>query len=246
MLRSVKSIYGYKIAATDGTIGKAHDVYFDDENWAIRYLVVDTGTLLTGHKVLIFPIATAQPDWKRQVIPVGLSKDHIENSPPIDKDKPVSKQHEIDLHTYFNLAPYWTAGMGGPWGTAVPPMPEGFVPPPESDDESGDPHLRSTRELTGYHLQALGGEIGHVEDFIVDDESWHVRYMVIKTKNWLPGKKVILPPAWIERFSWKEKKVFCELSRDEIKNAPEYDPEQPINRDYEIQYYDYYGRPAYF
>jgi uncharacterized protein YrrD len=245
MLRSAKSIRGYSIRATDGDIGKAHDILFDDRQWRIRYLVVDTGTWLPGRKVLIFPIALAQPDWQRLAIPVGLSKERIHKSPTTEADKPVSKQHERELHTYFNWAPYWPEGAAA-YGTAYPPIPQADQEQNAPGNDAGDPHLRSTREVTGYHIQALDGQIGHVEDFILDDEDWTIRYLIIDTRNWLPGRKVIVSPMWIDRVSWSEKKVFWNLSQKEIKKAPEYDPSAPINREYEARLYDYYGRPAYF
>ncbi len=245
MLRSVISLYGYKIRATDGEIGKVHEFFFDDEHWAVRYLVADTGGVLPGKKVLLFPIALAQPHCGDHVVPVGLSKNRIVNSPETDADKPVSRQHEIDLHAYYEWAPYWPpAGM--PYASAVPPLAglqdKGVV----RHEEDGDPHLRSTREVTGYRIHALDGEIGHVDDFIVDDESWHLRYAVVDTKTWRPGKKVLVSPRWIKRVSWEEQELFVDLDRKQIEGAPEFDPSEPVNRSYEIQLYDYYGRPAYF
>lgn len=245
MLRSVKSIYGYAISATDGEIGKVHDIFFDDEKWAVRYLVADTGTWLPGKKVLLFPIALAQPDWERHVVPVGLTVGRVSNSPTTDDDKPVSKQHEIELHKYFNWSPYWSP-TGLPYGSVVPPVALMHMEEAADQDDSGDPHLRSTREVTGYHIQAIDGEIGHVDDFILDDEGWFIRYLVVDTRNWLPGKKVLIPPHWLKDVRWSEKKVAGDLSQKEVKGAPEYDPSKPINRAYELQYYDYYGRPAYF
>ncbi|MGQ9572218.1 MAG: PRC-barrel domain-containing protein [Dehalococcoidia bacterium] len=105
--------------------------------------------------------------------------------------------------------------------------------------ESEDPHLRSVKEVTGYHIQATDGEIGHVEDFILDDEDWVIRYMVVDTRNWLPGKKVLVAPGWVENIDWSESKVAVGLSREEIKDSPEYDPSAPVNREYEVRLYDY-------
>ncbi len=106
-----------------------------------------------------------------------------------------------------------------------------------------DSHLRSTREVTGYHIHATDGEIGHVEDFIVDDETWAVRYVVVGTRNWLPGKKVILSPRWIKRVEWADSSLYFDLTRESVKNSPEFDPSKADNRDYEAYLYDHYGRP---
>jgi hypothetical protein len=116
----------------------------------------------------------------------------------------------------------------------------------EKEERHSDPHLRSTREVIGYHIQARDGEIGHVDDLIVDDELWYLRYLVIDTRNWLPGRKVLVAPAWAEQVSWIERKVYIDLKRETIKNSPEFDPSMPVNREYEVQLYDYYGRPRYW
>jgi hypothetical protein len=116
----------------------------------------------------------------------------------------------------------------------------------ERDEQESDPHLRSTREVIGYHIQARDGEIGHVEDLIVEDEIWFIRYLVIDTRNWLPGRKVLVAPAWAEQVNWVERRVYLDLSRETVKNSPEFDPSMPVNREYEVRLYDYYGRPKYW
>lgn len=243
MLRSVKSLFGYVILAKDGDIGRAHDFFFDDEEWTIRYLVVDTHYWLPGRKVLISPVALEQPDSGSYQFPVNLTKDQVKDSPDIDADKPFSRQQQIDLHTYYGWPYYWPVG-----GYFVPPS---LSPPAkrvkkQPQKETGDPHLRSTKEVTGYHIGATDGGIGHVEDFILEEEDWMIRYMVVDTKNWLPGRKVLISPQWVERVSWSERKVHVGLPRESIRNSPEYDAEAPVNREYEVRLYDYYGRPTYW
>jgi len=250
MLRSIKELFGYRIRARDEEIGKVHDFYFDDETWSIRYMVVDTGKWLPGRKVLLIPAVLGQPEWKAHVFPVELDKEQIIRSPDIDLDRPVSRQHELALHEHYKWVPYW-----------VPPGPAGagMVPPPslkkeerkdreerEEIKEEWDSHLRSAREVMGYHIQALDGEIGHAEDFILEDILDVIRYMIVDTRNWLPGKKVLISPRWIERVSWGDAKVYVDLTKDLIKDSPEFDPSFPINRRYEKRLYDYYGRPKYW
>ncbi len=243
MLRSVKDLQGYKILATDGEIGRVHEFYFDDENWVIRYMILDTGKWLPGRRVLVSPVALGQPDWSSKLLPVVLSREQIENSPPISEDEPVSRQHEIDLIKYYDWPTYWPVSpIGAPpegvMGSASDEM--------ETEEEKGDPHLRSTREVSGYHIEASDGEIGHVEDFIVDDDNWIIRYLVIDTRNILPGKKVIISPQWVKKVNWEESHVQILLSQESVKQSPEYDPSQPVNREYEENLYDYYGRPRYW
>ncbi|MBN1218317.1 MAG: PRC-barrel domain containing protein [Anaerolineae bacterium] len=240
MLRSVKELNGYTIQATDGRIGKVSGFYFDDAMWTIRYLVVDTGPWLFGRKVLITALALGQPDWASHLLPVGLTKELVESSPDIDLARPVSRQLEVKLHEHYDWQPYW-------WALA-----QGAVPPPSKVQKEvvrvaeGDPYLRSTQEVVGYHIAALDGEVGHVEDFIVDDETWAIQYMVVDTRNWLPGKKVLVAPAWIEKVEWAESKVYVDLHQETIKNSPEYNPSAPVNRAYEERLYDFYGRPKYW
>jgi len=248
MLRSLKEIFGYKIRATDGNIGNVHDFFFDDEIWAIRYVVVDTGTWLSGRKVLLVPSVVEQPEWERRLLPVDLRKKQVEESPEMDTDKPVSRQAEIDLHEHYDWSPYW---LIPPHGLAPPITPakgkdEEEEKEKKQEGERMDPHLRSVKEVMGYHIQALDGEVGHVEEFIADDSKWFIRYMVVDTRNWLPGKKVLIPPDWIERVSWEDRKVSIDLPRELIKNSPEYNPAAPVNRRYEERLYDYYGRPKYW
>jgi len=246
MLRSIKKLFGYMIQAVDGDIGKVYDFYFDDETWDIRYLVVDTGKWLPGRKVLIIPSALGEPDWRSNILPVQLTKDQIMRAPDIDLDKPVSRQHELELHEHYRWAPYWIP-YGAPGAGVIPPA------PPEKEEEKetkakeeGDSHLRSAREVIGYHIQALDGEIGHVEDFIVEDILEIIRYMIVDTRNWLPGKKVLIAPLWIDKVSWKDAKVSIDLLREAIKDSPEFNPSEPINRRYEERLYDFYGRPKYW
>jgi uncharacterized protein YrrD len=246
MLRSLNELSGYRILATDGDMGNVHDFFFDDELWVIRYIVVDTGTWLPGRKVLIATSAVEKPEWDTRILPVKLTREQVKNSPDMDTDRPVSRQAERELHRHYDWVPYWV----------VPP--HGIAPPlstKERDEEEKesveegervDPHLRSVKEVTGYRIQANDGEIGHVKELIVDDPSWFVRYMVVDTRNWLPGRKVLIPPDWIERVSWVDSKVYVNLSRDSVKRSPEYDPAAPVNRQFEERLYDYYGRPKYW
>jgi hypothetical protein len=240
MLRSTKELWGYRILATDEDIGRVHDFFFDDERWILRYLVVDTGTWLPGRKVLISPVALRGADWANKLFSLKLSKEQVEKSPPVDTDKPVSRQKEMELHTHYGWAIYWPV-------PAVPPVVPTDARQEESEEnKESDAHLRSTREVCGYRIQATDGEIGHTEDFIIEEESWTIRYMVVDTRNWLPGRKVIVSPQWIEKVSWDEKSVHVDLLREDIENSPVYDPSAPVNREVEMRLYDYYGRPRYW
>lgn len=199
----------------------------------------DNGKLM-GRLVLITPIALGTADWETKRLDVALTRDQVKNSPDIMTDQPVSRQREVEYFRYYNYPVYW--GGPGLWGAGMyptyPGYPGGVMIPPENaihatererqrppDATShGDPHLRSTREVLGYNIQARDGEIGHVKDFIVDDATWAIRYMVIDTRNWWPGKKVLVAPQWLEAVDWANARVAVDLTRDAIKRGPEYDP----------------------
>lgn len=248
MLRSVKKVEGYVLQAENGEIGRCKDFLFDDELWTIRYMVADTSKWLPGKKVLVSPISLGEPDWTSRLFPVRLSKKQIEKAPELDEHAPVSRQYEIKYYAYYGWPLYFEGAVV--WGLHEYPGPlytEKKKESVEIEQENGDPHLRSAREVMGYHIQARDGDIGHVEDFIVDDQTWTIRYMIIDTRNWLPGsKKVLVPPTWIDSMDWPENKVEVDLTVEQIRQGPKYDPAAPINRAYEVKLYDFYGRPKYW
>lgn len=237
MLRSVNDLRGHAIRATDGVIGRVDDFYFDDHDWAIRYLVVDTGTWLSGRTVLISPIAIGPPDWTASVIPVSLTKDQVEHSPDIDTRKPVSRQHEVEYFGYYGYPYYW--GGAGLWGMgAYPgsPTTEGRIeeefkahrtPATRAPD---DRHLRSSNAVIGHHIEATDGAIGHVEDLLVDDRTWAIRYLIVDTHNWWGGQQVLVAPQWITDVSWSESTVSVDLTRQAVKDAPRYDSVVALGR----------------
>jgi hypothetical protein len=249
MKRSISRLVGCTVRAKDGDLGRVEQFYFDDHKWVIRYMVVDTGRWLHGRQVLISTAALKEPKWKSRVFPVNITKEQVKNSPSIDTDKPVSRQHEAKLHNYYDWPIYWTTGLE-PYAGIGYPVPTHLPQATKKQDlpleKPADPNLRSTRQITGYYIQAIDGEIGHVEGFIVDDETWAIRYVVVNTHNWLPGRKVLVFPAWISRVSWDKSKVFVDLSHESVKNSPAFDPSKPVSRGYEERLFDHYGRPKYW
>jgi hypothetical protein len=246
MLRPFSNLQNFALAARDGEIGKVKELYFDDQSWIVRYVVVDTGKWLATRKVLLAPQAFGLIDEDSRLIAVHLTRQQIENSPPIETDQPVSRQHEEDFHRYYGYPAYWL-GIDTAALTGIP----AFAPPPmenraeSAGRPSGDPHLRTTEEVDGYAVHAREGEIGHVADFIVDEEGWSLRYVVISL-SWLPTRKILLAPGWIDRVSWDDMQVFVPLTRDTIQEAPEWDDAEPINRAFEERLYAYYGQHGYW
>jgi len=247
MLDSANELKGYVLQSLDGEFGRAKEFLFDDEYWTVRYLVAETGDWIPDRQVLISPYAISGVDRDARHISIDLSKQRILDSPPLSSDEPVSRQYEESFYGYFQWPMYW--GGGNMWG-AYPNLRRDHglspAPTPEPAIKQWDVHLRSTKDSTGHHLQARDGEIGHVQDFIVDDETWAIRYLVIDTRNWWPGKKVLIAPHWIDRVSWSESKVFVHLDRNLIKEAPAYTTDIPMSRDYETLLHAHYQQPGYW
>jgi hypothetical protein len=250
MKRSVKSIIGFAMGAIDGDIGKVKEFFFDDQDWRVRYIVVETGSWLFGRKVLIAPQALLTPDWENKVFPVNLSKDQIKNSPNIDTEKPVSRQQELELYAHYpSWSGSWTGGIwaGGVGTTGM--MTSSALPFEQAihernnipGEEPGNPHLRSTDKLKGYTIKASDGDIGDAEDFIIDDINWKLSYMIVDTGNWLPGKKVLISPKWIKEMKWDTSEVIVKASVEQVKNSPEYHADKEITDSQELHLENYYG-----
>jgi len=245
MLKNSTFLKDLVIHATDGELGRVEEFYFDDEAWGIRYLIVRAGSWYNGRQVLISPISISSVDWVAKQLRVNLTTKQVQNSPGIDTDQPVSRQHEAAFSTYYGYNYYWNGPY--PWTPVYQPADAGEIYPRVEDAKvSGDCHLRSSASVHGYHVDAKDGEIGHVEAFIADDEFWNVAYIDVATRNWLPGKNVLVSPGWIDRVSWTDSKIYAGMYREAIENAPEYVRSRPISREYENRLYFHYGRPPYW
>lgn len=245
MLSKVKDLKGFKLKSLDGEIGEVNEFYFDDHYWILRYLVADTGNWLTGRQVLIAPYALIGIDKINKNVSIDLSKNQIEHSPILSFQTPVSKQFEEQYYNYYGWPVYW--GGASAWGYAefLSRDSEAWVKENQIK-KSWDPHLRSTNAVTGYHLHAIDGEIGHVEDFIIDDDTWEIRYLIVSTQNWWPGKLVLIDPKWISRVSWAESMVYINLTRQAIQISPAYTALSLLTRDYESLLYKHYNSQAYW
>jgi len=245
MLYRAKTLKGHKLDSLDGEIGGVKEFYFDDRHWTIRYLVADTGTWLPARQVLISPYALVAINADKRQIEVDLTKKQIEDSPSLDTDKPVSRQFEENYYGYYGWPVYWAGPFSWGYERQVVRDREKWGAASKGQ-KAWNSHLRSTQAVSGYHIQAADGEIGHVEDFIIDDETWTIRYLRINTLNWWPGKKVLISPLWIQRVSWAESKVFVNLSREAIKKSPEYTEDFLLTRDYETALHQHYSRRGYW
>jgi len=219
MFQNLKQLYGRKLGATDGDIGHVKDFYFDDKSWTVRYLVVDTGSWLTGREVLLSPHAFGAHVFGKneddKALAVNLTLKQIEGSPSIDTHRPVSRQYEEDYYRYYGWPVYWDEfGMGSA------PVAPAVVPPAKPDshhhhghNQRDDLHLRSTKAVTGYGIHATDGEIGSVSSFMLDRKSWAIRELVVETGHWYAGKPILILPANVTRISYDDSSVFVDLTK---------------------------------
>jgi len=250
LLRNAKRLEGHALRARDGMLGEVKDFYFDDHHWHVRYCVVETGRWLHSRRVLISSEVLGDYDATLEAFPVDLTMEQVRRSPDVDTDKPVSRQHEETLRQHYGWPGYWGIVLGAD-GLANPilePTPAtsdadaGFTDGDRPLKRRGDPFLRSVNDTIGYRLEASDGALGHVEDFLIDDEDWRIRYLVVDTRNWWAGRKVVVAPAWILDVSWEKARVAVDLTRNMIKNSPPYEPTMPWSEDYAGALHEHYGR----
>lgn len=249
MLRAFSDLKSLALGAVDGEIGTVKDAYFDDRHWTLRYLVAKTGSWLSGRTVLLVPDAIRGVNWDVQRVDVDLTREQLRNAPSIDFDKPVSHQQEAAYRDYFGYPYYWAGPMwGGLGATAEVNIAAAEMTRradaqarSEGDKDQGDPHLRSANEVHGYAIEAQDGEIGSVKDFIFEDADWSLRYFVLDTGRWLPGRKVLISTDWIERVSWGQRTVEVAMLLDEVRASPEYDPSE-LSPEKEATLYRHYKR----
>ena len=231
--RGLHDLKDYVLVARDGEVGRIEQVYFDDREWTVRYFVVRSGGWLLGRDLLISPRSVRALDEENRRIELDLSREQVEAAPPINRVQPPSRHDEVEYHRHYGFPPYWeTSAMNEPL----------LTPPPEPLDVPENPALRDSGEVIGYHLHARDGELGHVDDLVLDDQDWTIRYFVVDTRNWWPGKKVLIAPAWVDRVSWVEQAIFVDLGRALIETAPPYHPDQLISHEDEIRLYAHYGK----
>jgi uncharacterized protein YrrD len=245
MIRTMKQIRGRSLAARDGHIGKVTDLFFDDAYWHVRYFVVETGSDWDQRTVLIGPEAVHPVDWTDQNFPVDLTVTQVRHSPPVETDQPVSRREEQELRRYYGWSMYWDATMGA--GGMIMPVVSPVVPAPPAAQKQplANPRLRSVETTLGYPLEARDGTIGHVEEFLFDERSWQIRYLVVDTRNWLPGRKVVIAPSWIDSTDWVRRRLVANLTRDAIKHSPPYDPTMQWDPAYSAELHEHYQRPPY-
>jgi len=250
MIWNASAINKYAVEATDGPIGIVSDFLFDDAHWKVRWLVVDTGKWLTGRRVIVPTHVLDHPDPAKQSVPVKLTQQQVEDSPGVGLDRPTSRETEASTYEHYGLSPYWGAGyLGGyraQWGSTPFPVSGGEDRNREIADAERDkynPSLRSFELLSGYHIESRDGDIGHVEDFLVDDSDWSIVFLVIDTRNWWPGKRVLISPRSVLEVDWQERMVTLDADRQKVKDSPSYEPSAIIDQAFVRQFHSHYGLP---
>lgn len=254
MLQAAKKFISIKVQCLDGECGHIRDIYFDDDKWTVRYFLLDTGKWLPGELVLVSPLAVDEIDFKNKILEINLTREQIEKSPKPSEHKPISRQMEEKYANYYDYPLYWPGS--GIWPAVgydlayYASFKNHRISDAEKKDESQevkkeDRHLRTINETKGYFIEAINSRFGHVEDFVIDDETWELRYLVVDTINWWPSKSVIISPQWVKNIDWAESKIVLNLEKEKIKNSPTYS-EENLDRDYEINLYDYYQEPKYW
>ena len=255
MLWDASAINGYAIEASDGRLGTVSDLLFEDAGWVVRWLVVDTGNWLPGRKVLLPLSALGRPDRALRHFPVKLTMEHVKDSPDVDTDQPVSRQIEAHVYDYFGWDPHWggsflpvSDAMATPFvaplyepGSTRPDLARAGAQPNESD-----PHLRSIATIIGCHIHVSDGEIGHVEDFLVDDAGWNIRYIKVDTRNWWPGEHVLISPYAVREIDWADRHVELNITRAQVKASPPWDSVAMVDHAYEEQLHGHYDWPGYW
>lgn len=202
MLRNMTSLLGTPILAKDGEIGQLHDVLFDDQSWVVRYFVVETGKWLSGRRVLLSPFSFPEPKWGKRVLPVNLMSEEIRRSPDVDTDLPVCRQQEIAMTQHYGWPAYW---------------PMAALHLHENGGESiGDPNLRSVQEVLTYRVKTLDGEVGSMDDLIVEDVNWFIPFVLLGVGSWLKDQKLLVATRWVGSVSWANREVFLPHSHDKL------------------------------
>jgi hypothetical protein len=243
MLERASKMMGYALRGADGDLGQVKDFYFDDQRWTARYLVIDTEHWLPGRKVLISPHALTAVNREGMFIVADLSRTQVGGSPPVESDIPVARQFEERYNDYFGWTRYWSDPP-----TRDPPSDKTLKGRRTRGVNRGgklwDPHLRSCAMGMGYSINASDGEMGTLEDFVIDTVTWVIRYLIVDAGFWLPGKRVLVSPLWIEKVNWQEARVSLRIPRENMEEAPAYTEESLLTREYEIglqRHYDQQG-----
>lgn len=244
MLIKSHSLKGYTLKCVDGEIGEIKDFIFDEKHWTIRYLVAETGSWLMERQVLISPYSLVSTDADKKQITTTLTVNQIESSPPLYKDSSISREFEASYHNFYNYPTYWNGSYR--WGESPAMLLNSAAYKEALGEKDLDPGLHSANNFRGRKISATDTEFGDIVDFVIDDECWAIRYIIIDTISWWPSPHVLISPEWIESIGEFDFKVHVKVDAETIKSAPEYTNEVELNRDYEECLHNHYGCTKYW
>ncbi|MGZ3788182.1 MAG: hypothetical protein ACXVLQ_06640 [Bacteriovorax sp.] len=221
MLQSFKKILNSSLHAKDGKIGHLDDLLFDDVKWTVRYLVVRTGGILNRERVLISPLGIAKLDWSNRAVKLNLTQQQIETSPDIDTDQPIFRQMEKKYFDFYNWPYYWDdMGIFGIDPRAK--LNENKSKSKQSNTKQ-DPHLRSCRIVSGYSIEAENTRVGHVEDFLIEDETWTIQNLLVHKKTLWPNRPKMIDTKSIDSVDWFSRSIELAMTKKEIESSPEFE-----------------------
>lgn len=246
-----KDLRNFRVETKDGKRASVKDIYFDDEKFAVRYLILNSGPWKFGKKVLVSPFLVEKVEAASGWIMLKIDREGLGLCPEIDENQPISREMERQYSDRLFLPYYWGgAGLWGlyatPYGTYSPELRQRYEYPLSDIGHGAENHLRSAREVSGYHVNARDERLGHVDDFIIDETDWSIRYFVLHTSDWRTGKSVLVAPDWLDEILWSTKTAYFNVDRSSIEGAPVYDPARPFDKEFETRLYRHYDKPAYW
>jgi hypothetical protein len=262
MLFAVNGLIGCPVEASDGDIGSVKDFLLDDRSWKVRWMTVDTGHWLPGRQVLIHPSAIAPLELPPKpalpmmsggqtlTISVRLTKQQIDSSPDAREGAPCTAELETRLYNHYGIDPYWGDTYFGP--DAIDPLSKPIAAENAARQQAmrsgageGDLYLGSVAEMKGFTVHATDGDLGPVENILADDANWDIRYLVVASRHWLPGKLVQLAPYSVTNIDWRDRRVSVNVTRNQVKSAPAWDPVAMVDKVAEDQLHQHFGWPGY-
>ena len=247
MNHTLRDWAGVMVRASDGDIGTVEHLYFDDLTWGIRYLSVHTKAGGPARQALFAVAALSKPDWTKRVVPVDLTVAQVRRMPRRGADETVSREHEHELHKHFSWPIYWAGGFYVPsaytLANAALHESEAEAKAVTTTAHAINPHLRGTFELLDARVYVADGNIGRVEDLVVDDDTCSIRYFVVNTRKWLAERRILVSPRWIMKVDWAEREVFVDLTQEAIKGSPVFEPSKPLSLDDESRLLDHLQKP---
>lgn len=213
MLRPAGQLLGYRLVDREGIVGSVEDFHIYCPGWSVRHAAIFTGEWLSGRWVLVPIELLGPPDPLQREVSLLIMRERIRIAPVPESDRPPSSLFESALYRHYG------------------------VPPPQAIPRAGQTGLEtslwSLESVRGCQVDALDMEVGRVDDYLLDDSDWRIRYLIVNLRRWMPGRKVVVPVAAIRLLSWKHRRIALGLSRDGILAAPRFEGPGSLSEEYQ-------------